>query len=56
MDIIFLKQYESIQILGHDNVDFDSIASCYTMQQLLAENGISSVIVVPDDKIPETFN
>lgn len=51
-----LKQYEPITILGHDNADNDSITSVYLMKKIFDFLNIESRIVIPDGKIPETFD
>lgn len=51
-----LKKSQPIQLLGHDNADFDSISSMYLMQKLLDFSNIESIIVIPDGKIPKEFD
>lgn len=56
MDYKKLKEYEPIQIIGHDNADNDSITSAYFLQKLLKYKDIESIIIIPDEKIPEEFD
>lgn len=56
MNYNILKNNEPIIILGHDNADYDSIASVYLLQKLLNHLNIKNEIVIPDGIIPSTFD
>lgn len=51
MDFKKLKKYKKIIILGHDNIDVDSIISCILLNKLFAFKGINSEIKILDKKI-----
>lgn len=56
MNYNILKEKEPIIILGHNNADYDSIASAYLLQILLNHLNIKNEIVIPDGIIPDTFD
>lgn len=56
MNFDMLKQYEPIVIKGHDNEDFDSIASCYLLQKLFNIKNINSIVAFDNNNIEQIFD
>ncbi len=51
IDIERLKEYDSLYIIGHENVDADSYFSSYLLSKVLKSFGINAIFTVLDDYV-----
>lgn len=51
IDIEHLKEYDSLYVIGHENVDADSYFSSYILAKILDSFGINAIFTVLDDYV-----